>query len=88
MTRVRDAICDAIKDTRGEKLWPPNPEAPPNVPLFVALYRNTCSLYRDMAGTSLHRRGYRSAMAKAPLNEAAAAGILTLAGWPRPDTGL
>ena len=28
------------------------------------------------------RRGYREAMHRAPLNEAAAAGILTLAGWP------
>lgn len=39
-------------------------------------------IYRDMSGESLHRRGYRSAMHKASLNEAAAAGILQLAGWP------
>lgn len=39
-------------------------------------------LYRDMSGESLHRRGYRSAMHRASLNEAAAAGILQLAGWP------
>ncbi len=34
-----------------------------------------------MAGTSLHRRGYRDAMHRSPLNEAAAAGVLLLAGW-------
>ncbi len=34
-----------------------------------------------MSGESLHRRGYRSIMHKASLNEAAAAGVLRLAGW-------
>lgn len=38
--------------------------------------------YRDMSGESLHHRGYRAAMHRASLNEAAAAGILQLAGWP------
>ena len=38
--------------------------------------------YRDMSGESLHHRGYRSAMHRASLNEAAAAGILLLSGWP------
>ena len=38
-------------------------------------------LYRDLSGASLHRRGYRSVMHRASLNEAAAAGILRLAGW-------
>ncbi len=39
-------------------------------------------LYRDMSGASLHRRGYRGAMHRAALNEAAAAGVLHLAAWP------
>jgi 23S rRNA G2445 N2-methylase RlmL len=34
-----------------------------------------------MSGVSLHRRGYRDAMHRASLNEAIAAGILTIAGW-------
>lgn len=40
------------------------------------------TVYRDMSGESLHRRGYRSVMHRASLNEAAAAGCLLLAGWP------
>ena len=36
-----------------------------------------------MSGESLHRRGYRDAMHRASLNEAAAAGALQLAGWPQ-----
>lgn len=49
--------------------------------LEVAAPRVT--LFRDMSGASLHRRGYRGAMHAAALNEAAAAGVLALAGWPR-----
>ena len=40
-----------------------------------------------MAYDSLHRRGYRSAMHRASLNEAAAAGLLRVAGWPQPGAG-
>lgn len=41
------------------------------------------TLFRDMSGASLHRRGYRQgAMHAAALNESAAAGVLALAGWP------
>lgn len=52
------------------------------MPLYAALYRDHISLYRDMSGDSLHRRGYRAAMHRASLNEAAAAGVLHMAGWP------
>ena len=40
------------------------------------------TVYRDMSGESLHRRGYRSVMHRASLNKAAAAGCLLLDGWP------
>ncbi len=61
---------------------PPPVDAPPDVPLFAALHHDHMTLYRDMSGDSLHRRGYRDAMHRASLNEAAAAGALQLAGWP------
>ncbi len=35
----------------------------------------------DSSGTSLHRRGYRQSMRKAPLNETLAAGMVMLSGW-------
>ena len=60
---------------------PPEPGKTAEVPLFVSVFGQTISLYRDMAGDSLHRRGYRSAMHRASLNEAAAAGLLLLSGW-------
>ncbi len=35
----------------------------------------------DTSGRNLHRRGYRKAVAKAPLRETIAAGVLQAAGW-------
>lgn len=72
---------------RGEKLWPPDAAHPADLPLYATFYRDHVKLYRDMAGESLHRRGYRAAMHRASLNESAAAGLLTLAGWPKQQTG-
>ncbi|KAI8473549.1 MAG: putative RNA methylase family UPF0020-domain-containing protein [Monoraphidium minutum] len=82
--RVRDAVCDAVRDARGARPAPPG-EAGADLPLHAALLRDTLHLYRDLGGGSLHRRGYRqgSAIHKAALNEAAAAGLLLLAGWQR-----
>ena len=37
----------------------------------------------DVAGFSLHQRGYRTREHRAPLNEALAAGILMLSGWDK-----
>lgn len=49
----------------------------------AAAYQDRLAIYRDMSGASLHRRGYRQAMHRASLNEAAAGGILRMAGWHR-----
>lgn len=44
--------------------------------------RDTVSIYRDVGGGSLHRRGYRRGpIHRAALNEAAAAAMLRVAGW-------
>lgn len=81
--RAKDAICDSIRDACGG--FKPNPPedggATADVPLFLSVYKDHASLYRDMSGISLHRRGYRDAMHRASLNEAIAAGVLTIAGW-------
>jgi 23S rRNA G2445 N2-methylase RlmL len=46
------------------------------------MFKDEVKVYRDVSGASLHRRGYRGRIHKSALNEAAAAGILHLAGWP------
>jgi hypothetical protein len=65
---------------------PPPPENGANdadIPLFLTLFRDRATLYRDMSGVSLHKRGYRDAMHRASLNEGVAAGMLKLAGFGR-----
>lgn len=81
--RGRDAICDAIRDRRGVRPGPPPQGRIADLPLFATAFQDTLRVYRDASGESLHRRGYRSAMHVASLNEAAAAGCLLLAGWHR-----
>ena len=48
----------------------------------------TFSYSETWQACQLHRRGYRSAMHAASLNESAAAGLLRLAGWPKPGYGM
>jgi putative N6-adenine-specific DNA methylase len=51
--------------------------------LRVYLDSDDCLLGLDTSGEALHRRGYRLAVAQAPLKETIAAGMLFLAGWNR-----
>lgn len=80
--RGRDAICDSIRDARGTKPFPPEKGQVADVPLYAALFKDEFTLYLDMSGESLHKRGYRTAMHASSLNESAAAGLLSLADWP------
>ena len=72
---------------RGTKPDPPERSDAADLPLFAALLRDRVTLYADLCGVSLHRRGYRSVMHRASLNEAAAAGVLALAGWTAQAAG-
>ena len=50
--------------------------------LFVVRFvRDECVVSADSSGALLHRRGYRQALAKAPLRENIAAALLLASGW-------
>ena len=50
--------------------------------LFVVrFFRDTCTIRADASGALLHLRGYRRAVAKAPLRETLAAAVLRASGW-------
>lgn len=50
--------------------------------LFVIRFvRDECTVSVDSSGELLHRRGYRQAVAKAPLRETLAAATLLVSGW-------
>jgi putative N6-adenine-specific DNA methylase len=83
--KIKDAVCDRFRQDDSPR---PNVEArEPDVPILLFLHRDHYTLYLDLSGTPLNRRGFRVDPAPAPLNENLAAGLLKLAGWT-PDTAL
>jgi putative N6-adenine-specific DNA methylase len=79
--RVKDAVADRIRRRRGSR--PDVARQDPDVPLRLIVRDDEAAIYRDLAGDSLHRRGYRPVQVKSPLSEAVAAGLLLLSGWDR-----
>lgn len=55
--------------------------------ILVRLEHDHCVISADSSGALLHRRGWRQAIAKAPLRETLAAAMLTAAKWT-PETPL
>jgi putative N6-adenine-specific DNA methylase len=55
--------------------------------LLVRIAHDVCTISLDSSGALLHRRGYRQAVAKAPVRETLAAAMLAAAGW-RPSEPL
>ncbi len=56
----------------------------PDVRVNVHIERDRAMVSLDSSGSSLHRRGYRPAVGKAPLKESLAAALIQLSGW-QPD---
>ena len=79
--RTKDAIVDQQRARYNAR---PNVDVEnADLSVFVHLVRNHVTLYVDLAGEPLHRRGYRSRIEEAPLKENLAAAILRLSGWNR-----
>jgi putative N6-adenine-specific DNA methylase len=49
--------------------------------ILVRLLHDRCTISVDSSGALLHRRGYRQAVAKAPMRETLAAAMLLASGW-------
>ena len=77
--RVKDAICDQFLERLGRR--PSVDVDTPMVGLNLHIYHNEATLSLESSGESLHKRGYRPILTKAPLNEALAAAIVLLTGW-------
>lgn len=79
--KVKDAIVDQLREKEGAR--PDVDTEAPDVLVHAHAARATVTVYLDLAGDSLHRRGYRERGVAAPLKENLAAGILLRAGWPQ-----
>jgi putative N6-adenine-specific DNA methylase len=76
--RVKDAIVDQQR-ARGARS---NVDLQnPDVRIQLHLAKDVATLYVDLAGESLHRRGYRLHESPAPLKESLAAALLRWSGW-------
>ncbi len=77
--KTKDAIVDQFRDSTGKRPWV-NVENP-DIYVDVHISHNVCTISLDSSGESLHKRGYKIAADKAPINEILAAGMINLSGW-------
>ena len=79
--KAKDAICDHLRGVWGER---PQVDAHnPDLRIDIAIHEKRATIYLNLSGESLHRRGYREdgVQTAAPLKETLAAGLLLAAGW-------
>lgn len=76
---VKDAIVDRLRGADGAR--PSVDRENPDLSVHVRLHRDRIQVGIDLAGPSLHRRGYRPESGAAPLKENLAAALLIRAGW-------
>jgi 23S rRNA (guanine2445-N2)-methyltransferase / 23S rRNA (guanine2069-N7)-methyltransferase len=79
--KTKDALVDSQRVRFGARSNVERDD--PDVRVVVHIARDQADLYVDLAGESLHRRGYRSESREAPIKETLAAAMLRLAGWDR-----
>ena len=77
--KLKDAICDELRARAGYR--PDIATERPSVRVHAHAHGAAITVALDLAGESLHRRGYRGKTGEAPLKENLAAGILLRSGW-------
>jgi len=82
--KAKDAIVDYFREKTGNRPDVDRQDADVQVSLFI--HERTCTVQLNSSGASLHLRGYRQDVDKAPMSEVLAAGLILLTGWegPRP----
>lgn len=77
--KTKDAIVDQFRDRFGSR--PSIDNDNPDLRINVHINNDQVSVSFDSSGESLHKRGYREIVDKAPINEVLAAGLIMLSGW-------
>jgi 23S rRNA (guanine2445-N2)-methyltransferase / 23S rRNA (guanine2069-N7)-methyltransferase len=77
--KIKDAIVDQFRDRFEAR--PTVERNQPDVHIHLNVHKNQAKLSLDLSGESLHKRGYRSEHAGAPLKEHLAASMIAHAGW-------
>ncbi len=77
--RIKDAVCDQLREATGER--PSVDTRQPDLPLLLFVGETHAALYADLSGEPLFKRGWREDTGDAPLKETLAAALLAAAGW-------
>ncbi len=77
--RVKDAVVDSFRAAMSER--PSVDTSQPDLRIHMFLTVDTATLYLDLAGEALFKRGYRREGLTAPMRENLAAGMLALKQW-------
>lgn len=75
---MKKAMVERMKKAYGIEWFPENGAS---FPLRVFLHKDTVTVALDTTGESLHKRGYRTLMSKAPITETLAAALIMLTPW-------
>lgn len=77
--RIKDAVCDHLREATGAR--PSVDTRRPDLPLVLFVGDTHAALYADLSGEPLFKRGWRDDTGEAPLKETLAAAMLAAAGW-------
>ena len=80
---MKDAIADKFRKKYNSR---PNVDTKnPDISIHLHISKNTCSVFMDSSGSSLHKRGYKKKNVLAPINEVLAAGLILKSKWNKKD---
>lgn len=77
--RIKDAVCDTMREAEGER--PSVDTQHPDLQVVLHVGPERASVYVDTSGEPLFKRGWREDKGDAPLKETLAAAMLAAAGW-------
>ncbi|MBR1815182.1 MAG: class I SAM-dependent RNA methyltransferase [Lachnospiraceae bacterium] len=75
---VKKAIVDRMRETYRVSRFEEDGD---EYPIRVFIFKDMVSIGIDTSGTSLHKRGYRQLVGKAPISETLASALLMLTPW-------
>ncbi len=75
---MKKAIVERLKECYHIEWFP---EDGPEFPIRVAFMKDVATIGIDTSGVSLHKRGYRQSVVKAPITETLAAALILLTPW-------
>ncbi|GBU10019.1 23S rRNA m(2)G2445 and m(7)G2069 methyltransferases [Gammaproteobacteria bacterium] len=78
--RVKDAVVDYFQELMEDR--PNVAKEDPDLRFHVHISEHEYTLYLDLSGISLHKRGFRLDAGIAPIKENLAAALLYKSGWP------